>query len=164
MQLINISKVTRFKSLTLLFDCSTNYLTPSVGLYSEQAGHLYCLRPTRHPHKLQGMSLIIRILKDLILILHTYCCLFVYERNSNYDEALNHRRGIYIEEKAKVVAATLLLVQNSQRGKKWNKFCPSNSSDEHDLCLLFCIEMLFDPLAEEGDASPASPHGGASQG
>ena len=31
----------------------------------------------------------------------------------------------------------IILVQNRQRGKEMNKFCPPNSSD--DLCLLLCI-------------------------
>ena len=35
----------------------------------------------------------------------------------------------------------IVLVQNSQRGKELNKFCPPNSSD--DLCLLFCTYLSF---------------------
>ena len=38
---------------------------------------------------------------------------------------------------------SIILVQNSQRGKELNKFCPPNSSD--DLSLLFCLkhEILY---------------------
>ena len=102
-----------------------------------------------------------------------------------------HRRRIYTEVKAKVVAAVrgtesiqfltvllfcirriylkfrmnssfssyhhgtihplihIILVQNSYRGKKFNKFFPPNSSD--DLCLLFCINSssMVRPLQQQ---------------
>ena len=35
----------------------------------------------------------------------------------------------------------IILVQNSSRGKKLNKFCSPNSSD--DLCLLFGVKTFF---------------------
>ena len=45
-----------------------------------------------------------------------------------------------------VAVLKIVLMQNSQLGKEFNKFCPSNSSD--DLCLFFWISSLDGPNTE----------------